>query len=288
MTPMTAPEQEPPQSPLVLANQRIRDTAKWLIASAAGVGAALIAGSQLSSIGRLDVGWPTSAATARLWVAGAGALLTLGAVVYAIAGAVRVLLPVQVLVSDLAENWDEPSPRLRPVIDFLKRRPKFLQGTKSPGDLISRRSGMVAQLGKPGADPRLRERIEAMDRRIEAVEDVASHEALKVTFERCLRRLLIAALAAATGIIAYAWAANPPAKTVTADLRNARLTGAFLRDADLRNAKLDGADLTGADLTGADLTGASLIKVVWSHTTCPDGTLSDENGRTCQGHLSPK
>ncbi|MBG0565506.1 pentapeptide repeat-containing protein [Actinoplanes sp. NEAU-A11] len=146
---------------------------------------------------------------------------------------------------------------------------------------------MVAQLGKPGADPRLRERIEAMDRRIEAVEDVASHEALKATFERCLRRLLVAALVAAIGIIAYAWAANPPPKTVTADLRNARLTGAFLRDADLRNAKLDGADLTGADLTGADLTGASLVKVVWSRTTCPDGTASDENGDTCQGHLSP-
>ncbi|WP_230859775.1 pentapeptide repeat-containing protein [Actinoplanes aureus] len=284
---MTAPDLEPTPSPLVLANQRIRDTAKWLIASAAGVGAALIAGSQLAGIGRLDVGWPTSAATARLWVAGAGALLGLGAVVFAIAGAVRVLLPMQVLVSDLADNWDDPSPRLRPVVEFLKRRPKFLQGTKSPGELISRRAGMVAQLGKPGADPRLRERIEAMDRRIEAVEDVASHEALKATFERCLRRLLVAALVAAIGIIAYAWAANPPPKTVTADLRNARLTGAFLRDADLRNAKLDGADLTGADLTGADLTGASLVKVVWSRTTCPDGTASDENGDTCQGHLSP-
>ncbi len=284
---MTTPEPDPSQSPLVLANQRIRDTAKWLIASAAGVGAALIAGSQLSSIGRLDVGWPTSTATARLWVAGVGAMLGLAAVVFAIAAAVRVLLPVQVLISDLAENWDDPAAELRPVVEFLKRRPKFLQGTTGPGDLISRRSGMVAQLGKPGADSRLRERIEAMDRRIEAVEDIAGHEALKVSFERCLRRLLVAALAAAIGVIAFAWAANPPARTVTADLRNARLAGAFLRDSDLRNAKLDGADLTRADLTGADLTGASLIKVVWSRTTCPDGTVSDDNGDTCQGHLRP-
>jgi uncharacterized protein YjbI with pentapeptide repeats len=92
---------------------------------------------------------------------------------------------------------------------------------------------------------------------------------------------------AAIGIVAFAWAANPPAKTVTADLRGAKLTGAFLRDADLRNARLDGADLTGADLTGADLTGASLTKVVWSRTTCPDGSVSDENAGTCQGHLSP-
>jgi hypothetical protein len=280
---VTAPETR--QSPLAAANQGIRDTAKWLIASAAAVGAVLIAGSQLSSIGRLEAGWPTSAATARLWVAAAGALLGLAAVVYAIATAVRVLLPVQVLISDLAENWAQPTPGLAPVVGFFRRRPKFLQGFATPAELIDRRDALVAALGEPDADPRLPDRIQALDRRIEAVEDVANHEALKAAFERCLRRLLVAAVLATAGIIAYAWAANPPARTVTADLRNARLPGAFLRDADLRGAKLDGADLTGADLTGADLTGASLVKVVWARTTCPDATVSDANGGTCQGHL---
>jgi len=280
---VTAPE--PPPSPLAAANQGIRDTAKWLIASAAAVGAVLIAGSQLSSIGRLDAGWPTGAATARLWVAGAGALLGLAAVVFAIASAVRVLLPVQVLIADLADNWERPTSALRPVVAFFRRQPKFLQGTATPAELITRRADLVARLAAPEPEEGLRERIQALDRRIEAVEDVANHEALKATFERCLRRLLAAAVVATAGIVAYAWAANPPARTVTADLRNARLQGAFLRDADLRGAKLDGADLTGADLTGADLTGASLIKVIWARTTCPDGTVSDGNGGTCQGHL---
>jgi hypothetical protein len=282
---VTAPE--PPLSALAAANQRIRDTAKWLIASAAAVGAALIAGSQLSSIGRLDAGWPTSAATARLWVAGAGALLGLAGVAFAIGAAVRVLLPVQVLIADLDDEWDAPGAQLRPVVAFLRARPKYLQGVTSPAALIVRRAGLVAELGQPHPDAGLRDAISSLDRRIGAVEDIASHEALKAMFARCLRRLLVAAVVGAAGIIAYAWAANPPAVPVTADLRDARLAGAFLRDADLRGAKLDGADLTGADLTGADLTGASLVKVVWSRTTCPDATVSDANGRTCQGHLRP-
>ena len=282
---MTAPDAPPP---LAAANQRIRDTAKWLIASSAAVGAVLIAGSQLSSIGRLDAGWPTTAATARLWVACLGALLALAAVIGAIWAAVSVLLPVQVLISDLAENWDRPAPELRPVVAFFRRRPKFLQGAATPAELVERRADLVARLGQADPPADLRDRIQAMDLRIGAVEDVANHEALKAMFQRCLRRLVIASVVAAAGLVAFAWAANPPpAAASTADLRGARLTGAFLRDADLRGARLDGADLTGADLTGADLTGASLSGTVWAHTICPDGTGSDADGGTCRGHLKP-
>ena len=283
---MTAPDAAP--SPLAVANQRIRDTAKWLIASSAAVGAALIAGSQLSSIGRLEVGWPTTEATARLWVAAFGALLALAAVGFAIWSAVSVLLPVQVLIADLAANWIRPAPAMRPVVEFFGRSPKFLQGTATPMELIERRAELVGQLGRPDAAADLRTGIQALDRRIEAVEDVANHEALKATFQRCLRRLLIGGVLAAAGLVAFAWAANPPPATSTADLRGARLTGAFLRDADLRGARLDGADLTGADLTGADLTGASIVQAVWRHTVCPDGTGSDADGDTCQGHLKPR
>jgi len=46
-------------------------------------------------------------------------------------------------------------------------------------------------------------------------------------------------------------------------------------------------DCTDADLTGIDLKGADTSGVVWKNTTCPDGSNSDENGETCDGHLSP-
>lgn len=50
--------------------------------------------------------------------------------------------------------------------------------------------------------------------------------------------------------------------------------------ADLTNANLTGADFTSANLTTANLTGATISSTVfasttWSHTTCPDGTNSD-------------
>jgi uncharacterized protein YjbI with pentapeptide repeats len=115
---------------------------------------------------------------------------------------------------------------------------------------------------------------------------MATHQVLQGAFRRSLRRLLVAAALIAIGIVGFAWAANPPAKPVTADLRGARLAGAVLRDADLRGAKLDGADLSRADLRGADLTGASLTAVTWSATICPDGSNSNDNSNTCRGHLT--
>jgi len=85
-------------------------------------------------------------------------------------------------------------------------------------------------------------------------------------------------------------------KLVGANLSGADLTNANLADANLTNANLQGANLTGANLKGANLTGANLAgavtagagfnKVIWSNTTCVDGTNSDGNGGTCAGHLA--
>ena len=79
-----------------------------------------------------------------------------------------------------------------------------------------------------------------------------------------------------------------------ADLTGASLTGAQLSFANLRSANLAGADLTTADLRYADLsyarladaslTGAILFEVIWSDTTCPDGSISDTHADTCVGY----
>jgi uncharacterized protein YjbI with pentapeptide repeats len=48
------------------------------------------------------------------------------------------------------------------------------------------------------------------------------------------------------------------------------------------------ADLTGANLTGATLASAVLDRVIWSNTTCPDGTnsdLADGDESTCLSNL---
>jgi uncharacterized protein YjbI with pentapeptide repeats len=65
------------------------------------------------------------------------------------------------------------------------------------------------------------------------------------------------------------------------NLTNVDFTGATLTNVDFTDADLDGVNLTNADLLGAELTGASLSGVVWSNTTCPDGTDSGSDGGTC-------
>jgi hypothetical protein len=70
-----------------------------------------------------------------------------------------------------------------------------------------------------------------------------------------------------------------------ADLSGADLRSAGLIEADLRYADLSGADLRfGANLWGAHMEGANVANVRWQ-STCPDGTSSDANGGTCEGHL---
>jgi len=65
------------------------------------------------------------------------------------------------------------------------------------------------------------------------------------------------------------------ANLASANLTGANLTSAALLQALLYNANLTGADLTGADLTNADLTNANLTGVIWSNTTCPNGTVTN-------------
>jgi uncharacterized protein YjbI with pentapeptide repeats len=69
------------------------------------------------------------------------------------------------------------------------------------------------------------------------------------------------------------------------DLAGVNLNTANLTDANLEGANLTGANLSGVNLTGANLTGATLSGVIWSFTTCPDGTNSQNDGGTCVNNL---
>jgi hypothetical protein len=43
--------------------------------------------------------------------------------------------------------------------------------------------------------------------------------------------------------------------------------------------------LSGANLANGNFKGATMTGVIWSNTTCPDGTNSTHDGGTCVGHL---
>lgn len=63
---------------------------------------------------------------------------------------------------------------------------------------------------------------------------------------------------------------------------NVNFTNANLTEADFSGTIFYDSDLTGASTTGTDFT-----NVTWSNTICPDGTNSDTNINTCEGHLTP-
>lgn len=91
---------------------------------------------------------------------------------------------------------------------------------------------------------------------------------------------------------------------LSADFRSANLTGVDFSNvtsplwpttqfqlANLTDVNLSGLDLTNLDFTGTNLTGADLSNsvrdnIIWSGTICPDGTNSNDNGGTCEGHLT--
>ena len=65
------------------------------------------------------------------------------------------------------------------------------------------------------------------------------------------------------------------AKLNKANLKGAKLQNVQLSKAKLKGANLKGANLKDADLTGANLTKANLTGVIWSNTTCPDGSVTN-------------
>ncbi|MEO1270567.1 MAG: pentapeptide repeat-containing protein, partial [Myxococcota bacterium] len=87
---------------------------------------------------------------------------------------------------------------------------------------------------------------------------------------------------------------GPAANCANLDLSAVDLRYANLEGANLQEATLQGANLRGVNLRGAQLRGAVLTGVLWNHTTCPDGTNSDDHPDpidptlgSCGGHLNP-
>jgi Pentapeptide repeats (8 copies) len=70
-----------------------------------------------------------------------------------------------------------------------------------------------------------------------------------------------------------------------ANASSANFTGATLNAANLSGSNLAGANMTNANLTAAKTGGANLFRIVWSNTTCPDGTNSSSDGGTCANNL---
>ncbi len=278
-------------------NAVLTTTSKWLIASLGAIGAVLVVGSQLSSLGSLPLG-------ARFATAVLAAGVALVCILLAIWLVTGLLAPERYYISDLATEWTKYEAALRrgprraarkyPVSAWFAEHKEYLAGFASPKAIYNKWRSTEAQLQSHSPTQDERKNLEATSGRlldaIDGIVAMANFRRNRTYFGRMQLPLVGLMTLAAIGIGIFAWAANPAEKG-PASLRNAELAGADLTGAFLGYADLTGADLTDATLEGANLTGAKLTDVTWDNTVCPDGTNSDDvagadgTGGTCEGHL---
>jgi hypothetical protein len=171
------------------AIDRYRDLAKYLITIFAGVGALLIAGTQLASIGDLSFEDEPERVIAVI----AGLILAVAAITAVVGLALKVLRPVEMTFDEVIADT-----KLRARID-----------------------GRTSLLGGAGSLEEIRANLETSalieeDREswyavAEAVVAHAAYLRARDTFEGTWWPLLGAGIVGAIGITAFTWGANPPA-----------------------------------------------------------------------------
>lgn len=169
--------------------ERYRELAKYLVTIFAGVGGLLVAGTQLSAIG--DLSWEES--RERILVAAAGFTLAIMAVAWIASHVLAVLKPFDLSLNDVVDD--------AALAADLRGRPE-LNGLESIEEMRDIINGPF--LGRE-------EREEWLGYALAAV-DYAAFCLVRRRFERAWRRMLVGAFVTIVGIVAFTWAANPPAE----------------------------------------------------------------------------
>lgn len=170
------------------AIDRYRDLAKYLITIFAGVGALLVAGTQLASIGDLSLDDDPG----RVIAAAVGLALTIAAIAVVVGLALKVLRPVEMTLDDLAADAE-----LRAEIE---RRPSLLGGAGSLSEV--RDNLQTSALSE--------EDRESWFAVADQIVGYAAYLRTRARFEGTWRPMLVAAIGGVIGITAFTWGANPP------------------------------------------------------------------------------
>jgi hypothetical protein len=194
------------------AADRIRQTAKWLTISLATLGGVLIAGSQLSNIGKLQ---PSSS---RFVVA------VVGGGVAAVAALIILALAIWVAVTPLV-SLKQLATKPPAGLGGTLKDPQFLGGKRTAAELDT--AYMAALNARNTAFALLKQQYNdqnsvaaaAADAEFVSLSDTVNSLINAVAYMRLAYRwrragaaLLACGVLAAAGIGAFAWAANPPGK----------------------------------------------------------------------------
>lgn len=186
----------------------MRATSRWTLAAFAAVGTVLVAGSQLSSIGRFE------GDDRRLWVAIFALSLVLGIAGLAVWFVIAVETAGETSLADLVRQDARPSSA---DAVFLRDNPALLGGFPSVKALdeayrvaISRRYEAIATGSQEDIDAAQQWVMFLGDVVIFPLLSATRYHRVRCTFDRWAKPIVVAAIVAGIAVGAFAWAANPP------------------------------------------------------------------------------
>lgn len=185
------------------ANKRVRETAKWILTSFAAVGAILVAGLQLSSLGKLTGETPDGRIVAAL----AGIVLAAIGVVLAIGFMSSVLAPLRTSFR-IANKYPDVTDRVLGDCELIHKTYPQLK------EKIAEKDAALDAARKLGASSpeykKARAEREAWEKNKHAALVYIGAELLWERYKRARRAVIVAVFLIVGGVVAFAWGANPP------------------------------------------------------------------------------
>jgi hypothetical protein len=208
---------------------QLRTTAQWLVTASAGVGAVIVAGLALKSIGGLH--------DLRLVGAVAAAIIGVTAVAVAIWFISDVLMPIGASPNDLKNGDDFKALRGKVQADPDLVRGEGVPNQDIPGllaayDQVSQRARdeYAALISDPtkgqGPYQAASGRLDQVGAVLTAIEGLGIYLAVTRRFKTARLALLIAALVATAAAALFAYCANPPEATPSAAKMSSEVTAA--------------------------------------------------------------
>jgi hypothetical protein len=191
-----------PAAEIAASNQRLRDTAKWILTSFAAVGAILVGGLQLSNIGKLTGETPDT----RVWATLVGIAVAAFGVAVAIGFMSSVLQPTLNSFRSADKNTD--------VADRALAEPMGLTYAQLKAKIAEKDAAVETARKNHGYDSdayrdALAERNAWEETRQDALTLIGT-ELLWHRYTNARRAVLVAIFLILGGVVAFAWGANPP------------------------------------------------------------------------------
>ncbi len=189
---------------------RLRETAKWLIAAFAGIAGVLLAGTQLSSLGEIES--PVRFALAV--ISAVVALCAVGSVVWT---ASRILAVDTVSLNKLVEDEasSEEGGAESEDVAYIYANRRLLDECNTIKELSDHYDDVVKQRNTLIEENRWKEAREKENRKlyldalISQLIYAVRYDKTRRNYDSAVRRMMIGGAVAAVGIFVFAWAANP-------------------------------------------------------------------------------